>query len=100
MELNNCWRRRCWGDSGACNELPLQRVVGRGIRNTENEVANSGEIEATRYSYFVFWIVMPRVASTWANHKSGSDGQYGGSLRLMAATAPVTRGGVSSVIDI
>ena len=63
-------------------------------------VANSGESDATRYSYLVFCEVILRVAnwaSTWANHKSGSDGQYGGSLRLTAATA---RAGVSSVSDI
>ena len=28
------------GDSGTCNELPLECVVRRVIRNTENDVAN------------------------------------------------------------
>ena len=66
-------------------------------------VANSGESDATRYSYLVFCEDIPRVAnwaSTWASHKSGSDGQYGGSLRLTAATVPVARAGVLSVSDI
>ena len=59
-------------------------------------VANSGESEATRYSYFVFCAVVLLVvnwASTCANHKSGSDGQYGGSLRLRVATAPAACAG-------
>ena len=46
------------------------------------------------YSYLVFYEVMPREenwASTCANHKSGSDGQKGDSLRFKAATALVSR---------
>ena len=61
-------------------------------------VANSGESDATMYSYLVLWAVIPRVAnwaSTWANHRSGSDGQNGESFRLTAATvagAPASSG--------
>ena len=53
---------------------------------SRTSVANSGESDATTYSYLVF---MPRVlncASTWTNHMSGSAGQKGGSLRLTAET--------------
>ena len=69
-------------------------VSGMRRMRSRTWVAISGEREATMYSYLVFCEVMPRVenwASTCANHKSGSDGQKGGSLRFKAATAPASR---------
>ena len=60
---------------------------------SRTSVAYSGESEATICSNLVFCAVMPRVAnwaSTWANQTSGSDGQNGGSLRLIAETPPVS----------
>ena len=76
--------------------LSVSYGVVSGMRRMRSRtwVANSGEREATMYSYLVFCEVMPRVenwASTCANHKSGSDGQKGGSLRFKAATAPASR---------
>ena len=65
--------------------------------------ANSGEREATTYSYLVFCAVIPRVlncASTWANHTSGSDGQNEGSLRFTAAIVLGLAACVSSATDI
>ena len=69
--------------------LSVSYGVVSGMRRMRSRtwVANSGEREATMYSYLVFCEVMPRVenwASTCANHKSGSDGQKGGSVRFKA----------------
>ena len=64
-------------------------------------VVNSGEREATTYSYFVFWAVIPRVlnwASTCANQRCGSEGQKGGNLRLTAEIASAAC--VSSATDM
>ena len=62
-------------------------LVGTSRMRSRTSVANSGESDATTYSYFVLWVVMPRVlnwAFTWANHTSGSAGQKGGSFKLTA----------------
>ena len=52
-------------------------------------IAMSWVKDATTYSYFVRWEVIPRVAncdSIWANHTRGSAVQKGGSLSETAAT--------------
>ena len=78
MRLTSCSRRESYG-----------RVSGGCSIRSRTSVAYSGESDATMYSNFVLCAVIPRVenwASTCANQTSGSDGQYGGSLRLSAAT--------------
>ena len=65
-------------------------------------MAYLGESEATICSNLVFCAVMPRVenwASTWANQTLGSDGQNGGSFRLIAETPPVS-GSVQGSTDM
>ena len=95
VRWTSCSRRESYG----C-------VAGGWSMRSRTSVANSGASDATTYSNFVLCCVIPLVAncaSTWANHRSGSLGQNGGSLRLTAAMragSPVASALAASAVSL
>ena len=69
---------------------------------SRTSVPTSGDSDAMTWSNLVRWAVIHRVvkvASTCANHTSGSEGQKGGSLTDTVATAGDSALGSSKVIS-